>query len=127
MAPVARESDKPVVERPNVTGSDEVCRVSFGLESAGGRFVAFDVRPQAMLECDTVECCGGEPGDMAECEAGTSTPDEFEVRDGGRCEAGGGIWVASMAEGGTNNGVRDAPQRAAGIVILRLRCLRAQG
>lgn len=101
MAPVARDSDKPVVERPNVTGSEEVWRVSFGLESVGGRFVAFDVRPQAMLECDTVECCGGRAGDMVECEAGPSAPDEFDVRDG-RCEAGGGIWVASMAEGGAD-------------------------
>ncbi len=103
MAPVARESDKPVVERPNVTGSEEVWRVSFGLESVGVRLVAFDVRPQAMLECDTVECCGGgSAGDMVECEAGASAPGEFDVRDGGRCEAGGGIWVASMAEGGAD-------------------------
>lgn len=34
---VASERDRPVVERPNVRGSDEVWRVSFGLVASLGR------------------------------------------------------------------------------------------
>lgn len=34
---MASERDRPVVERPNVRGSDEVWRVSFGLVASLGR------------------------------------------------------------------------------------------